>query len=113
MPYTNPPHLYKNILQHQHKRHRGKKARAGDYAEVRQDKGHFANAPHVARQPAPFSKGVGARALNTKAIRTQKTNIIRPKLIHSTFHAEPGVRADIEWIAEDQGMSFSETVNAA
>jgi len=47
MSYTNPPHLHENILQNQHKRHRGEKARAGGYAEVRQDKGHFANAPHV------------------------------------------------------------------
>jgi hypothetical protein len=113
MPYKNPPHLHENIYQNQPKNHRGKTARAGDYAEVRQDKGHFQNAPDKAPQPAPFGNGAGARALNTKAIRTQKTHTGRTKHIHSTFHAEPGVRADIEWIAEDQGMSFSETVNAA
>jgi hypothetical protein len=113
MPYTNPPHLDGNIFQNQPKSHHRKKARAGGYAEVRQDKGHFANAPHVAGEPAPFANDEGARAVNTKAPRTQKTHTARTKHIHSTFHAEPGVRADIEWIAQDQGMSFSETVNAA
>ena len=113
MPYTNPPHLNGNIFHNQPKRQRRKTARAGDYAEVPQDKGHFQYAPHKATEPAPFSNDEGARALNTKAIREQKTKTGRTKLVHSTFHAEPGVRADIEWIAKDQGMSFSETVNAA
>jgi hypothetical protein len=107
------PLLQQNIFQNQTKNHRGRTAHAGDYAEVRQDKGHFANAPHVAGEPAPFANDEGARAVNTKAPRTQKTHTGRTKHIHSTFHAEPRVRADIEWIAENQGMSFSETVNAA
>jgi hypothetical protein len=113
MPYTKLPHLDGNIYSNQPKNQNRKTARAGDYAEVRQDKGHFQYAPHKAGQPAPFSKDEGARALNTEPDRTQKTHTGRTKLIHSTFHAEPGVRADIEWIAQDQGMSFSETVNAA
>jgi hypothetical protein len=113
MPYTNPPHLDGNIFHNQPKYHNRKTARAGDDAEVRQDKGHSEDAPHKATEPAPFSNDEGARALNTKAIREQKTKTGRTKLVHSTFHAEPGVRADIEWIAKDQGMSFSETVNAA
>lgn len=113
MPYTNPPQSNGNIFTNQPKRRRGKTARAGDYAEVPQDKGHFESAPHKASQPAPLFNDEGARALNTKAIRTQKRHTGRTKHIHSTFHAEPGVRADIEWIAGDQGLSFSETVNAA
>lgn len=113
MSYTNPPHLHENILQNQHKRHRGEKARAGGYAEVRQDKGHFANAPQVAGEPAPFSNDEGARALNTKAIRAQKSNTGRTKLIHSTVHYEPGVRAELERIAKKRGLSFSEVCNAA
>src|SRR5262249_4508907 len=90
-----------------------KTARAGDSRKVWQDKGHLENAPHKASQPAPLSNGSGARALNTKTVQIQKTKSGRGKLIHSTFHAEPGVRVEIERIAGEQGHSFSETVNAA
>jgi hypothetical protein len=113
MPYTNPPHFNNNSYSNQPKNERGKKARAGDYAEVAQDKGHFANAPHVAGQPAPFSKGVGARALNTKAPRTQKTHTGRTKHIHSTVHYEPRVHTELKRIAQKRGLSFSEVCNAA
>src|SRR5262245_8804247 len=113
MPYTNPPQLNGNIYSHQPKNQRGKKARAGDYAEVPQDKGHFANAPHVASQPAPFVNGEGARALNTEATRTQKSHTARTKLIHSTVHYEPRVRAGLLRISEKRGLSFSEVCNAA
>ena len=99
MAYTNPPHLHENIYQNQTKRHRGEKARAGDYAEVRQDKGHFANAPHVAGEPAPFANDEGARAVNTKAPRTQKTHTGRTKHIHSTVHYDPRVHGELKRIA--------------
>jgi len=113
MPYTNSPHLQGNILHNQPKNHNRRTARAGDYAEVPQDKGHFTNAPHEAGEPAPFAKGVGARAVNTKAIQEQKTKTGRTKLIHSTVHYEPRVREGLEQLAAKKGLSFSEVCNAA
>jgi hypothetical protein len=113
MSYTNPPHFNDNIFHNQTKSHRGRTARAGEYAEVWQDKGHFANAPHVAGQPAPFSNEDGARALNTEAIRTQKKPTGRTKLIHSTVHYEPRVHTELKRIATTRGLSFSEVCNAA
>jgi hypothetical protein len=51
--------------------------------------------------------------VNTKTTHPQKTKTGRTKFIHSTFHAEPGVRIEMERIAYEQGLSFSKTVNAA
>ena len=113
MPYTNPPHLNGNFFQNQPKRQRGKKARGGDSRDVSQDKGHFANAPHVAGEPAPFINGLGARALHTEATRTQKGHTGKTKLIHSTVHYEPRVREGLLGIAQKRGLSFSEVCNAA
>src|SRR6266446_6608930 len=110
---NKPSHPQQNIFTNQPKNQNRKTARAGDSRNVAQDKGHLENAPHKASQPAPFSNGAGARALDTKTVQIQKTKSGRGKLIHSTFHAEPRVHAEMTRIAGEQGLSFSETVNAA
>jgi len=110
---NKPPHnIFTNPTQSA-KNHNRKTARAGRTREVGQDKGHFQNAPLVAHEPAPFVKGSGARALNTKTAQIQKTKSGRSKLVHSTFHAEPRVHAEMLHLAGEQGLSFSQTVNAA
>jgi hypothetical protein len=106
-------HPQQNIFTDQPKNQNRKTARAGDSRKVWQDKGHFPNAPRTAGQPAPFANGGGARALNTKSAQIQKTKTGRTKRIHSTFHIEPGVRFEMERIAKDQGLSFSEVCNVA
>jgi hypothetical protein len=58
-------------------------------------------------------KGGGARAVQTKTARTQKPNTTRAKRIHTTFHLEPGVRAELARIARQTGLSFSEVGNLA
>src|SRR5687768_303004 len=103
------PHLSTPVFSNQQKA----KPPAPKTREVGQDKGHFENAPSVAAHAAPFVKGGGARALNTKTVQRQKTKSGRAKLIHCTFHAEPRVHAEMLRIAREQGLSFSETVNAA
>jgi hypothetical protein len=113
MAYTNPPHLNGNIFQNQSKSHHRKKARAGGLGKLWQDKGHFANAPHQASQPAPLSNGSGARALHTRSTQAQKTKTGRTKLIHSTVHYEPRVHEELKRIAKKKGLSFSEVGNAA
>jgi hypothetical protein len=90
-----------------------KRARAGEPREVGQDKGHFGNAPLEAREPAPLFKGSGARALNTRNTQKQQTKSGRVKLVHSTFHLEPGVRSELERIAADNGLSLSQVGNIA
>ncbi|HYN26018.1 MAG TPA: hypothetical protein VES69_13335, partial [Pyrinomonadaceae bacterium] len=70
------------LRQSKHPKNQNRKtARAGDSRKVWQDKGHFQNAPHKAGQPAPFSKGSGARALSIKTTQVQKTKTGRTKLI--------------------------------
>ena len=100
---NKPSHSRQNIFTNQPKSHNRKTARAGNSRKVWQDKGHLGDAPHKARQPAPFSKVAGARALNTKTTQGQKTKSGRAKLIHSTFHAEPRVHAEMLRIAGEQG----------
>jgi len=110
---NNQPHKIFSNTSKTAKNHNRKTARAGNAREVGQDKGHLGNAPLVAREPAPFVKGGGARALNTKNAQRQKTQSGRAKLVHSTFHAEPRVHAEMLRLAGEQGLSFSQTVNAA
>lgn len=110
---NKPPLQQQNIFTNQSKNQNRKTARGGNSREVGQDKGHYGNAPHKASQPAPFSKGSGARAVNTKTVQLQKTKTGREKLIHSTVHYEPRVHAELKRIAGEQGLSFSEVCNAA
>jgi hypothetical protein len=58
-------------------------------------------------------KGFGARAVKTEIPRTQKTTTGRVKLVHSTVHFQPLVRADMEHLAGKKGLSFSQIVNDA
>jgi hypothetical protein len=106
-------HPQRNIFTNQSKNQNRKTARERGTREVGQDKGHLENAPHKASQPAPFVKGGGARAVNTKSAQKQKTKTGREKLIHSTVHYEPRVHAELKRIAGEQGLSFSEVCNAA
>jgi hypothetical protein len=110
---NKPSHTQRNIFTNQPKNNNRKTAREGNVGKLWQDKGHLGNAPHKASQPAPFGKGSGARAVNTKTAQTQKTKSGRAKRIHSTFHLEPGVRVEMERIAGEQGLSFSEACNVA
>ena len=113
---NKPSHPQQNIFTHQSKpaeNQNRKTARAGESRNVLQDKEHLGNAPHKASQPAPFSNGPGARALNTKTTQIHKTKSGREKRIHSTFHLEPGVRVEMERIAGELGISFSEACNTA
>jgi hypothetical protein len=110
---NKPSHTQRNIFTNQPQNHNRKTAREGNIGKLWQDKGHLGNAPHKASQPAPLGKGSGARAVNTKTAQAQKTKSGRANRIHSTFHIEPGVRVEMERIATEQGLSFSEACNVA
>jgi hypothetical protein len=110
---NNQPHKIFSNPSKTAKNHNRKTARVGETREVGQDKGHSENAPSVAVHAAPLIKGGGARALDTRNTQKQKTKSGRVKLVHSTFHAEPRVYAELLRLAGEQGLSFSQTVNAA
>jgi hypothetical protein len=102
------------LSQSKHPKNQNRKtARAGKTREVPQDKGVLGNAPHEAHQPAPLRNDSGARAMNTKSAQIQKTKSGRVKLVHSTFHLEPGIRVEIERIADHKGLSLSQVGNIA
>jgi hypothetical protein len=80
---------------------------------VQQDKGAFTNAPHEAGQPDPLTQGSRASGMNNNEVRAQKTNSTQVKLVHSTFHLHPLVRAELERIAERAHLSLSQVGNIA
>jgi hypothetical protein len=82
----------------------------GDVGKIR---GILEMPPAEAREPAPFFKRSGARAVKTKTPRIPKTPTGRLKLVHSTVHFQPLVRADLEHLAGKKGLSFSQVVNDA
>src|SRR5688572_7794742 len=102
LPNSNSTPFHHNIFENhtetaktQHRRPPALKTH-GDVGKIR---GILEMPPAEAREPAPFLKGSGARAVKTKTPRTQKTTTGRVKLVHSTVHFQPLVRADLEHIA--------------
>jgi len=75
--------------------------------EVWQDKGVLTNARAKASQPHPLAKESRAQDLNTNTYRAQKTNSSRVKLVHTTLHLHPLVRAELERKAAQAGVSIS------
>jgi hypothetical protein len=116
LPNSNSTPFHHNIFENQSRttktQHRRPPARKthGDVGKIR---GILEMPPAQAGQPAPLGKGSGARAVQTKTARTQKTTTGRLKLVHSTVHFQPLVRADLEHIAGKKGLSFSQVVNDA
>ena len=74
---------------------------------VRQDKGVLTNARAASRQPAPSAKGSRARLLDTNLYRVNKMDNTKVKLIHTTIHLHPLVRAELARIAEQESLSVS------
>jgi hypothetical protein len=79
---------------------------AGD-ASVRQDKGVLTNAPGGTAQPAPPGTGSRPPSLGTKVFRSNKRDAPKVKLIHTTLHLHPLVRAELERRAATEFLSVS------
>jgi hypothetical protein len=116
LPNSNSTPFHHNIFQNQSRTTKTQQRRPpakkmhGNVGKIR---GILEMPPAEAREPAPFFKGSGARAVKTKTPRTQKTTTGRVKLVHSTVHFQPLVRADMEHVAGKKGVSFSQVVNDA
>jgi hypothetical protein len=76
-------------------------------AAVRQDKGVLTNAPRSTKQPAPLGTGSRPPALGTKVFRSNKRDTTKIKLIHTTLHLHPLVRAELERRAATEFLSVS------
>jgi hypothetical protein len=82
---------------------------AGDAvnAAVRKDKGVLTNARVASDQPAPPVQGSRPPALGTKWVRPNTNNPAKVKLVHTTLHLHPLVRAELERRAATEYLSVS------
>ena len=76
---------------------------------VGQDKGAFASERIATRQPAPSGNRMRPQPLNTTSPRSQTKPTPKRKTEHLTLWVKPGVKAELERIAEQQGLSISAT----
>lgn len=76
-------------------------------AAVGQDKGVLPNARPASAQPAPLANPARPPALGTKVFRSNKRDTAKVKLVHTTLHLHPLVRAELERRAGDATLSVS------
>jgi hypothetical protein len=75
-------------------------------AAVRQDKGVLTNAPRSTKQPAPLRQAARPDASRTKVVRANKHIPAKVKLVHTTLHLHPLVRAELERRDYSRSMYF-------
>ncbi len=83
-----------------------------DTRGVRQDKGAFLRARTASRQPAPFANRMRPQAVNTPAPRSQTRPTPKRKTKHLTLWVKPGVKAELQRKAAQEGISVSAAGNA-
>ena len=111
LPNNKIPHPSSNIILTQPKNpttNNNTDKKSKESTDVLQDKGVLTNERARLRQPAVFNNGVRTGDfLDNNSERTQN-HFTREKLIPTTFHLKPGVRAELEIIARREALSLSQ-----
>jgi hypothetical protein len=103
MASNGVPQFSTNVFQSQASlQTNGKRAGA-----VRQDKGVLTNAPRGTKQPAPLRQASRPPPSDTKVVRANKNIPAKVKLVHTTLHLHPLVRAELERRAATEFLSVS------
>jgi hypothetical protein len=76
---------------------------------VRQDKPHPPRARIASLQPAPHKNIMRPHHVNNNPFRSQNRPIPKRKTVHLTLWVKPVVKAELERIAEREGLSVSAT----
>ncbi len=97
------PQNPRNVFQHQSHPSNRQRPRGG----VVQDKGAEKSGRAASEQPVPLKNESGARPLSTNLFRVNKLDYTKVKLIHTTSHLHPLVRAELERRADITGLSLS------
>jgi hypothetical protein len=81
-------------------------------SSVRQDKRALFSARTASPQPAPDTKSVRAQAVPQKRVRSHSHLTTHEKAVKVTLWVEPGVKAEVQRIAQLEGLSVSATGGA-
>jgi hypothetical protein len=105
MPYTKLPQSSHNVFLQRQQSLNQQQAHRG----VRQDKRAFASARTAARQAAPDTKGIRAQQVKQKRVRSHINFTLHQKAVKVTAWVKPGVKAELERLAKQEGLSVSAT----
>src|SRR5918999_5339263 len=105
MASNGKPQFVKNIFLQQSK---GGLAAAVD-ASVRQDKARIASARTASGQPAVVNSSPRAKPLHPNGTRTPNRNVAKSSTVHLDLWVNPIVKAELQRIAEQEGLSLSAT----
>jgi hypothetical protein len=103
MASNGKPQFLRNVFSQQSN---GAAGSGGD-AAVMPVKGVLTNARVASPEPAPLTNPSRPPALGTKVFRPQKRDTTKVKLIHTTLHLHPLVRAELERRAGEAALSVS------
>jgi hypothetical protein len=105
MANNGKPQLLKNIFSLQSNGAAGKR---GD-ASVRQDKARIASARTASGQPAVVKHAVRAKPLRPNGTRSTNGNSAKTTRVHLDLWVSPIVKAELQRIAQQEGLSMSAT----
>src|SRR6266446_769907 len=108
MENTKPAHFTPNGFTHQSYSPNVQQPLSG----VRQDKPRPTSARTASLQPAPLEKVMRPHEMNSNSSRSQKQSTPKRKTVHLTLWVKPVVKAELERIAEREGLSVSATGGA-
>ncbi len=103
MANTKHPQSFANVFPTRHNTGNTPPATRG----VRQDKGAFVRARIASRQPAPVANQLRPQAVNSIPPRSQTKPIPKRKTDHLTLWVKPGVKAELQRKAAQEGISVS------
>jgi hypothetical protein len=105
MASNGKPQFVKNIFLQQSKRGL---AAAVD-ASVRQDKARISSARVASPQPAAVKQPLRAKPLHPNGTRATNGNVAKSSTVHLDLWVNPIVKAELQRIAEQEGLSMSAT----
>jgi hypothetical protein len=103
MTINGQPHSIRNIFSEQS----NSVTKAKQSRGLRQDKGAFERARIGSRQPAPREKVMRSHRLSNNSQRLQNKPTPKRKTVHLTLWVKPIVKAELQRIAEREGLSVS------
>jgi len=105
MASNGKPQLAKNIFQQQPKAVINHQPHGG----VGQDKTALTRGSPASPQPEPLQKPAQSQPLNNKTDRAKKHGSSKRKTVHLVLWVKPIVKAELQRIAQQEGLSLSKT----